>query len=1034
MPWKTPITSDYLLNFAVGATAISVNPSILSSKLPKLYYESNTVKRLTNTKSQLLKVKIRNLTSSSTVNITTGMSFSMMTNYGDKLTVNPLSLSASHIPTSAKYLYLYSEPTTSYTGKVLGVFEANDTFISPLGIEDFTFYQINWSVNGFMSSDDGTTVFSSGGTSHGLGWKFIEGTSSGFIWYDATASISTNYPVGGAVSSNDSPSLKSSSDDFRGFNFITRFVPYQFYNLYFDYNKISGNDNDGIRIYISDEKPFYGSTSWQGSALLVATISRDISDPINADFYSLQGGGYLTIVGDKSSSTTQSLIISLSDIKIEGGYHSENNELFSVSLPSYTIGITGATFTSFVGNGNTINSTQSLSISQIESKIGNGRFNSGIWETGVWNSGWRDDENVKEFDDADISFRSISDVRWRIRIIGPSSSVSYFSVGDKVSIGNIVAIDINEKRNLLKGSFTILNVSETGLDDRRGFIVVEVDTTFPIRRIEKDSKNHRIKITKNIWLNGAFLNGYFTGVWNNGLLKGYPLTTQLENTNWIDGIFDGGHFRSELSVTASFIDTLWIDGKVGLTFSTPHKLILGDTILVDKNDKTINPQYDGETTVVSILNDYSIVTNLDWGINSTNESGLITTKIATGLIQNFKFYDNNISKVTSNSSLNSSVVFIYNSWIDVNYENISSVNIGKPQNLINDISNRSYSENNLYGYPTYEVLSSESQFRDSFSSVKRKYSLGTKYTTFNDFIGDSSSFDEFFGPTGSNLQLFYDQGWTYSSAGPNSITFSRTIGNEYGDLEGKELLVDAISEGGVLDLSTPNIIVNNRENSDIPKNRYTIVEFDLITYSVNSTTYQEEQYPWGPSKGFSGFKGDNIVEPIIHFNNLNYTPIKTSTIFFGTIDIIYSSTYLPIYENINHLLTPNRKKVEYFYNKRNLGMHFKGSGLYGSSQSQFVIDNLKLLEVDMIPFFQYFTEDNINFGVEIPYQGIAPYIDYSDTNFQFIDNINLGLDSLIIVSSDTAVSGVGPGIGSITTTGDIFISEATSATDAERGG
>jgi hypothetical protein len=48
---------------------------------------------------------------------------------------------------------------------------------------------------------------------------------------------------------------------------------------------------------------------------------------------------------------------------------------------------------------------------------------------------------------------------------------------------------------------------------------------------------------------------------------------------------------------------------------------------------------------------------------------------------------------------------------------------------------KSISRNNLYGYPTYDVLSSNSYFRDSFSLDVNSYRLGTKYKLFNDFIG-----------------------------------------------------------------------------------------------------------------------------------------------------------------------------------------------------------------------------------------------------------------------------------------------------------
>jgi hypothetical protein len=53
-----------------------------------------------------------------------------------------------------------------------------------------------------------------------------------------------------------------------------------------------------------------------------------------------------------------------------------------------------------------------------------------------------------------------------------------------------------------------------------------------------------------------------------------------------------------------------------------------------------------------------------------------------------------------------------------------------------DLLTKKSKVNNLYGYPTYDVLSSNSYFRDSFSLDVNSYRLGTKYKL---FIGDYSS-------------------------------------------------------------------------------------------------------------------------------------------------------------------------------------------------------------------------------------------------------------------------------------------------------
>ena len=166
----------------------------------------------------------------------------------------------------------------------------------------------------------------------------------------------------------------------------------------------------------------------------------------------------------------------------------------------------------------------------------------------------------------------------------------------------------------------------------------------------------------------------------------------------------------------------------------------------------INPQYNGEHTVKYIINDYHVVIDQEWGSNTSNESGTAFVNKSKGVIQKMSFKSNNKSRVTSIQSDQSASVFTFNSWIDVNYDDSSAVNIGKPQNLLNTLSKKTYSENNLYGYPTLDVLESDSTFRDSFSTTIRKYRLGTKYKIFDDFIGDPGNFENYFDNLDESIQ------------------------------------------------------------------------------------------------------------------------------------------------------------------------------------------------------------------------------------------------------------------------------------------
>lgn len=998
------LSTKWEYSSGLKVSTIGTTPSYLY----KLVYE-DSLKTFNKSKTYQLVTSIENL-------YTPGLSLSSTLPKGGEIfnyDYQSSLVTVDNLPSSpgTGNLYQYSSPKISIDETSYVVYSANNGFGNSYAerIQNTKINDLDWKIQGYSFFH---TVLFPGTVSSTdtMGWHYDD-VSNSYMWYDTN--LNTKYPVGGSYNS------KVSNIGYRDNNYISRYIGYSYFNLAFKYNKQFDIDG-GIYIYLSQNLPSEGvsslffSATYSVGSVLIATMTG--STDFDAKFYGLKGNQYLYIVGIKSSTTS---LITLSDLKVDGGYNSGNNNQWLMTNSSIysnptvlsPIGLVNATYSLYTGYGNTVNATSSLSIFKINTLIGNGEFKSGIWENGVWNSGWRDDTNLQEFYSIGGFFDYNRGKQWRFIINGPESSASKFSVGNKVSIGNIVAIDINNDRKLIKSYFTIISVLVNS-------IVVELTNNFPLVRVEIDSPNHRISVTKNVWLSGAFLNGYFTGIWNYGLFKGYPEITEMNSTHWIDGVFDGGHYKSN-KLESYFVGMIYtppsgsvsIGPKLGLTFSTPHRLNIGDEITINKDNILLNPEYNKKTVVTSVVNEYQIVTDIDWIFGSSTESGWIYTNISDGVIQNFDFKSNNVSKITSIQSLDSDIVFSYNSWIDVGYSTMSAVSIGKPLTLIDKLSRRTYSENNLYGWPTNDVLSSISSFRDSYSLNIKNYKLGTKYKIFNDYIGDSSKFEDYFGKTGSDASLFIDYGWTYSISG--SLTFSRTVDSGIDPIIGEELSIEAIGSGGVLDFYIKDGIIN-RTNVDVEKLRYTMVEFDLLTYSVNNDYFVNNQIKLTKLTKNKG----SISEPVIHFNNINtiirdvdYLPGVTFSATDGSVHnfispSILNSTYLPIYTNVDHLSSTGIRKYEYFYNKRNLSMYFKGSGLYGASQSSFVIDNLKYFEIDMVPFFKYFNEENINFGVEVPYQGVAPLIDYTNSNFSFIDNISLGLGSIYTKNSYVPISGV----------------------------
>ncbi len=70
--------------------------------------------------------------------------------------------------------------------------------------------------------------------------------------------------------------------------------------------------------------------------------------------------------------------------------------------------------------------------------------------------------------------------------------------------------------------------------------------------------------------------------------------------------------------------------------------------------------------------------------------------------------------------------------------------------------------------------------------------------------------------------------------------------------------------------------------------------------------------------------------------------------------------------------------------------------------------NISFWEVDMVPFFKYADSTQIDTSVKAPYYATAPKIDYNNTNFDFIGNINLTIDVQNILITQVDQSNNGP--------------------------
>jgi hypothetical protein len=122
--------------------------------------------------------------------------------------------------------------------------------------------------------------------------------------------------------------------------------------------------------------------------------------------------------------------------------------------------------------------------------------------------------------------------------------------------------------------------------------------------------------------------------------------------------------------------------------------------------------------------------------------------------------------------------------------------------------------------------------------------------------------------------------------------------------------------------------------------------------------------------------------------------------------LIYPATYSLSQMVPNPLYNNNVTKKEFFYNRHNLLLEFIGSEGFSLPVSaypfQVNIDNMHFYEVDMIPFFMYTTESNVDNAIRIPWQSVAPFIDYNNVNYNFIDNNKLNITPQYISSSSSS--------------------------------
>ena len=191
----------------------------------------------------------------------------------------------------------------------------------------------------------------------------------------------------------------------------------------------------------------------------------------------------------------------------------------------------------------------------------------------------------------------------------------------------------------------------------------------------------------------------------------------------------------------------------------------------------------------------------------------------------------------------------------------------------------------------------------------------------------------------------------------------------------------------------------NNTNINIEKNRYSMIEFDVIQQPdslLNIFSYGTQSFNL-QFHTIDLYNFTNIIKP-----NLTYGPVHAFPAGYDPITDPFND-YLSIYSNgIDYKYSGQTTIKEFFYNRPGLDLGFWNFNTqYTENDTTKIheVDNVKFYEVDMIPFFQYTTEEYINKQIQAPLIGVAPIIDYSDENFNFVGNIQISLDGISVNSN-----------------------------------
>ena len=690
-------------------------------------------------------------------------------------------------------------------------------------------------------------------------------------------------------------------------------------------------------------------------------------------------------------------------------------------------------------------------------KIGNGRFKYGLWKNGIWNNGQRIDEDIiiigsqsypRLFRTVDyyqsngesLIGKKYKSNEWIFDISGlTTSSVDGIQVGDYVSVGNIGLLDINGNRRFNKDTYLIEDIKDNDYDTKT--LSIKFKANFPLREVNKDSYDdlfspeHYIYVSKNIWRDGLFLNGIFTGIWNNGTTRTTNNLTRFEDTQWVDGIFDGGHF---ISRSKDVFDTYYASYDEGVPIAGTFSYNSGLIQNFDFVDKWTTYYISSGANYTPFAAAYeSHIDTLYYTYSRTNlYSDTITPKIISSIT--LAKQPGTTVRTTFDLNVNDTYgditpdVLSSNSSIKMTkYNGSKDFALGTKFKVYNDeleqhsIFNNSYIQQNGWEYVEYNTLFKESLTTPQSNIKTVDFVLGPSYSTSEiDMSITLGIFDKSKGSkytkktftskfNGNPLETFYNLipmineldeldaykvefgGKIRVSAKSNNYTF--TVIAFYpsatqsgiqiapgGDYEEVSYISKTQSASNKIDISQGVSYLDNKF-INIEKNRYTIASFYLDGPSVATMSTPNSPYVNGEhtiiNMGYSATGGTGVTSRREAHKSLTFLDVNNLFSDYATSSMSITN---PLNDNIDHGLTwtPNSfdnntgKKFEFFYNRT----EFNLKTTVPNNISSYSISDIKFEQVDMIPFFKYYSSDSkISNYISPAKYGYAPNMS-SDSN------------------------------------------------------